>query len=189
MKIILGADNDLQERVLREMDYDFIVRPTKSLSRPIHYSDPESQVIALAKSKAQSLSQDFDEPVIIITSELIITHESHLREKPKNEAEARKFLASYNILPAKCYRGVAATNAQTGQQAADVFISKIYFNPLNKAEIDHLIKNGKVMEMEGGFDLYGPEWRNHIRHVDGNRDDVLGLPKEMTRRLIEQVQN
>ncbi|PWB38243.1 MAG: hypothetical protein C3F02_04530 [Parcubacteria group bacterium] len=188
MKIIFGIDNDNQERILHEMGVDFIVRPTNFVEHPVHYGDPSQQALAMAKAKAQRLDNDLNEPVVILTTAQVVTYEEHFLHKPKNEAEARKLLDSYHRLPAKCYTAVVAINAQSSQEAEGVELAKVYFNPLSKDEIDHLIKTGDVYNLEGGFNIRGAEWRRHIRTIDGHQDTVLGLPKELARRLIEQVQ-
>lgn len=187
MKIILGSASEGRQRILREMGLDFEVRPSHFDEKSIRLSDPQALTMALARAKAQRLDGQFDEPVIIITADQVVTYQGRIREKPKNAEEARQWLKSYNHAPAKSHTSVVVTNAANGKKAEGTEVSSVYFQDFSDKEIDELIKSGEVYKYAGGFTIYGEHWRRHIQTIDGPPDNVLGLPKDLTRRLIEQV--
>jgi hypothetical protein len=43
------------------------------------------------------------------------------------------------------------------------------------------------MHGAGGLIVYDPPIKRHIVHFEGNFDTMMGLPKELTRKLIEEV--
>jgi len=187
MKIILGSASENRQIILREMGLDFEVRPANIDEKAIRLNDPNALTMALARAKAKHLDGQFDEPVILITADQVVTYQGQIREKPRNAEEARKFLESYNHSPAKCHTAVVVTNAASGKQAEGTEVSTVYFQDFSDEEVNELIKSGEVYKYAGGFTVRGDQWRKHIQTIDGHEDNVLGLPKELTRRLIEQV--
>jgi len=84
--------------------------------KAIRHADPAQLVLALAEAKADALMPRLqnEEACLVITSDQVIVYEGTIREKPKDEAEAREFLRSYAYHPAQAIVGVTVTNTKTG---------------------------------------------------------------------------
>ena len=187
MKIILGSQSKNRKRVLREMGIEFEIIPADIDEKAIRIDDARELVLALARAKAEVLKQRIKEPAILITSDQVVVCNNAILEKPENEKEAREFLEGYNNHPAETVTAVVLTNLATGKQAEAIDIAKVFFNPFLGKEIDEIINKGKVFHMAGGFTVDGEEWEHHIKKIEGTRDSVLGLPKDITRKLIKEV--
>ena len=187
MKIILGSQSVYRKKILEEMGIDFEVMVSGIDEKAIRCEDPKELVAALAKAKADAIKPNISEPAILITSDQVVVWKNEIREKPESAEEAREFLESYGESPAETVTAVAVTNLVTGESLTEVDIAKVYFNPFSSDDIDGIIAEGEVFYLAGGFSIDGEKWENHIERIEGTRDSVIGLPKEITRRLIDEV--
>ncbi|MDD3007040.1 MAG: Maf family protein [Candidatus Pacebacteria bacterium] len=187
MKIILGSQSIYRKKILEEMGFDFEVMVSGIDEKAIRFKDPKELVAALAKAKADAIKPNIFEEAILITSDQVVVWEKEIREKPENEEEARRFLKSYGSSPVETVTAVAVSNLATGETRIEVDIAKIYFSPFSENEISDIIADGEVFCLAGGFSIDGERWEGHVQRVEGARDSVMGLPKEVTKRLIEEV--
>ncbi len=187
MKIILGSQSKGRKRMLEEMGVSFEVMPANIEEKAIRFEDPKELVLAIARAKTDALKSKIFEPAILITSDQIVVWQGRIREKPENEKEAREFLEGYNIHPAETVGAVVVTNLETGKQAEGVDTAKVHFSPFSEDEIDCLVADEQIFNFAGGFTIDGERWVSHIREIEGTRDSVIGLPKDLTRRLICEV--
>lgn len=186
-KIILGSKSEGRKQMLEEMGIEFEVIPANIDEKAIRLDDPKELVLAIAKAKAAALVSRISEPAILITSDQVVVCNGEMREKPESKKEARKFLESYSIYPAEAITSVVVTNLQTGKQVQEVDTAKVYFNPFSEDEINEIIEQGQVFDLAGGFTVDGEKWEGHVKKIEGTRDSVIGLPKDITRRLINAV--
>jgi len=187
MKIILGSQSKNRKKVLEEMGVDFEVLTADIDEKAIRLDDPRELVLAIARAKADALKSKIIEPAILITADGVVVWRGKIREKPENETEAREFLEGYNTHPAETVTAVVVTNIQTGKQVEGVGITKVHFKHFSKVKIQALILNGQVFHLAGGFNVIGDEWTDHIEKIEGTIDSAIGLPRELTRRLIQEV--
>lgn len=172
---------------MEEMGLEFEVMVAGIDEKAIRHKDPKELVKALAEAKAEALIPRIQEPAILITSDQVIVCEGEIREKPEDAEEARRFLESYAEHPAETVVAVVATNIANGKSASAVDVAKVFFSPFSREEIDAIIEDGEVFHIAGGFDIDGDGWAGHILKLEGTRDSVIGLPKELTKKLIAEV--
>lgn len=170
------------------MGYEFQVLPANINEKAIRFEDPKELTLAIARAKANVLLSQIPEDAILITADGVVICNGQVLEKPENEEQAREFLRGYAIYPAEVVTSIVVVNTKTGKQAEGTDSAKVYFTQFSEEEIDELIKKGDVFRLSGAFDVEGPIWENHLKKIEGARDSVIGLPKELTKRLIHQVQ-
>lgn len=187
MKIILGSKSAGRKKIMEEMGYEFNILVSDIDEKAIRFDDPKELTINIAKAKAISLQDKIFEPAILITSDSVVVCNNEILEKPQNEEEARKFLELYRDFPATVVSSVVVTNTLNSKQIFDVDAATIYFSPFSETEISNFIKDGSVFNNAGGFRIDNEEWGCHIKKIDGCRDCIIGLPKDITKRLISEI--
>ena len=187
MKIILGSQSKGRRKMLEEMGLDFTVMAADIDERAIRFADPKILVLAIANAKAEALKPKISEPAILITADQVVFHDGKILEKPLNENEAREFMAGYNFCSPETVAAVVVTNLVSGKKAEGTDIAKVNYKKLSEADMDYLIKNGDIYNLAGGVDIDGPIWEPFVESIEGTRDSVIGLPKELTRKLIDEV--
>lgn len=187
MRIILGSQSAGRKRMLAEMGLEFEVMSADIDEKAVRRETPAQLVLALAAAKAEALKPRINEPALLITSDQVVVCDGEILEKPEDEAQARSFLSRYGTHPAETVTAVCAVNLATGREASAVDVAKTYFNIFTPEDIDELIAEGELFHMCGGFIIDGTLWEKHIDRIEGARDSVIGLPKELVQRLLAEV--
>lgn len=189
MKIILGSQSTGRKKVLQEMGYEFEVMPPNIDEKAIRFDDPVKLTLEISHAKADALKHKIIEPAILITSDQVVVYDGKIREKPENEKEAREFLESYNDTFVQTVTSVVVTNTANGKQSDGTDIAKINFLPFSSEEMEMLIKKGDLFKYAGGCSVYGEVWSEHVKSIDGEMESIIGLPKTLTQKLIDEVLN
>ncbi|XP_074282497.1 uncharacterized protein LOC141607016 isoform X1 [Silene latifolia] len=125
-------------------------------------------------------------PSILITGDQVVVYEGMVREKPSSEEEARQFMKDYSGKKASTVSSVLVTNLQTGFRKGEWDKVEILFDVIPEEVIDNLIKEGDVLHVAGGLIIEHPLILPLVKEVVGTTDSVMGLPKAVTKRLIEE---
>lgn len=187
MKIILGSGSKWRKAMLEKMGYDFEVITSDINEKAIRSDDYYVLPIKIACAKADAIMQKINEPVILITADQVVLCNGELREKPKDEHQAREFLLSYKKYPAEIINAVVVTNTQSGKRAQGNDIAKIYFKEIPEEIINKLVKIKDILNSAGGFLVEHELLRPYVKEYNGKEGSNLALPRELTERLIFEV--
>lgn len=188
MRLILGSSSKYRQQILREMGYSFEVVAPAVDEKSIRAADPRELVTRLAEAKAEAvLAAIGSDPAVILTSDQVVTHGDEIREKPASEAEARRFLRTASDGPTETVTAICVANTVTGERRSGIDVVRIYLRSLSDELIDRLIQDGELFYCAGGLRLEDPLIEPFIDQIEGTMDSVMGLPKELTQRLLEEV--
>ncbi|HWY79731.1 MAG TPA: Maf family protein [Candidatus Sulfotelmatobacter sp.] len=187
MKIILGSSSQFRKQMLQEMGYDFEVVSPDINEKLIRDVNPEKLVLSLALAKAKAITNNIKYPATIITADQVISFDGTIREKPKDEQDARSFLLSYGIKPSKVINGIVVTNTLNNKQVTAIDIVEFYLEPLTKEVIDELIKQKIIFQCAGALRLEDPLMKPFIKEIRGTPDSFMGLSKKLTESLLKEV--
>lgn len=169
---------------MEEMGLEFEVMPADIDEKAIRHDDPRKMVLAIAQAKADALKSRIRESKILVTADTVVIWQNEVREKPKDKQEAIAFLRSYNDAPAEVVTGIVVTNLATGKTVTAVDGSVVHFKHHTDAEIDEWVADGHVLNYAGAFTLLDS---GHHERIDGTLEGILGLPKELTQKMINEV--
>ncbi|CAL5383572.1 unnamed protein product [Camellia sinensis] len=198
-KIILGSSSVARRKILAEMGYDFTIVTADIDEKGIRKEKPEELVMALAKAKADALvlklqtmnNQETDvKPTLLIAADTEMGHASKhcaIREKPSSKEEARQFIKGYSGGHAATVSSVLVMNLKTGFRKGEWDKVEIYFHDIPDQVIDNLIEEGFVLNVAGGLIIEHPLILPYVKQVVGTTDSVMGLPKALTERLINEA--
>lgn len=187
MKIILGSSSKWRQQILTEMGYDFEIIPPDIDEKQIRRTDPKELVIAIAEAKADAVAAKISQPALIITSDQVGVCNHKIREKPTNSEEVFEFYDQYRQSPLQTFTAVTVRNTITGDQQTDVDIVTTHLAPIPKSVIEELIKKGEIFHTAGAIQLEDQQTSPYIISQNGTLDSLMGLPKDLTRKLIEKV--
>jgi septum formation protein len=188
MKIILGSSSKGRAQVLKNLGFEFEVKPANIDEKAIRTGDFRQLPLLVARAKNEALKAQIKEPAILITGDSVVIWKDALREKPVNVDEAREFLRGYADGPAELVSAVVVTNLETGKSMEGVESGKIYFHKFPETVIEDLIEHGAIMHAAGAFLAEMEIFKKYTVHMEGNMDTIMGLPGELTKKLIEQIQ-
>ncbi|XP_058725302.1 uncharacterized protein LOC131596602 isoform X2 [Vicia villosa] len=195
-KIILGSSSIARRKILSEMGYQFTLMTADIDEKSIRKETPEELVMALAEAKANAIisklqttgnQQRIDEPTLLIAADTVVVYEGVIREKPSNKEEARQFLKDYSGRKAATVGSVLVTNLKTGVRKGDSDRVEIYFNEIPDEIIEKLVDEGITLNVAGGLIIEHPLIFPYVKDVVGTTDSVMGLPKDLTEKLLKAV--
>ncbi len=186
MRIILGSGSKRRQQLLADAGFEFDVEIPRIDEKAIRSDDLRQLPLMIAQAKSDVLKNQVGE-AILVACDTIVVHKNQLREKPKDESEAREFLKSYSQAPAEVICGLVVTNTATGKTVTGTESAKVYFLPIPDAVIHELVLHGAIMDAAGGFMAQMPAIKKYIAHIDGGMDTVMGLPRMLVKKLISDV--
>ena len=188
MKIILGSSSQGRQEILKEMGYDFEVMAPDIDEKAIRHEDAKELVLRLGNAKADALIPKIKDSALLITSDQVVAWKDQIREKPENDEEAREFLRTYHEAPAETICSIVVTNTATGKRVSGVDIARVYFKEIPEDVIDKFIGRKDIFWRAGGFSIKDPLLQPYIEKIEGTINSIMGLPKELTERLLKEAQ-
>lgn len=187
MKIILGSQSDGRRKILESMGCQFEVMNPSIDEKAIRFDDPIKLTLAIANAKADILLPKIQKPAILITADLVVAWNGKILEKPKDKDEAREFLRGYSIKPPETVVAVVVVDVATGKRREGVDVVKLWFKTIPDDELEKLISSEYVCACAGGFFIEDPTLKKYIDKIDGDVDSVIGLPKKLIGRFLEEI--
>jgi len=131
--------------------------------------------LRMARGKAGAVSARFP-AAIVIGADTIVVCETRILEKPANEDDARRML---EMLSGRTHTVVTAFALARGGKILESspVESQVTFRRLAEAEIDDYIATEEPFDKAGAYGIQGVGG-GFISHVEGSRDNVMGLPTE-----------
>ncbi|EFH41744.1 hypothetical protein ARALYDRAFT_331123 [Arabidopsis lyrata subsp. lyrata] len=194
-KLILGSSSIARRQILTDMGYQFTLMSADIDEKSIRKEKPEELVLALAVAKAEAIMQQIadgdnieeDKSTLLITCDQVVVYEDAVREKPSSVEEAREYIRGYSKGHTATVSSVAVTNLKTGVRKGGVDRVEIYFNEIPEETIEKLIEEGMVLKVAGALLIEHPLILPCVKEVVGTTDSVMGLPKELTEKLLKEV--
>ncbi|XP_059623654.1 uncharacterized protein LOC132266702 isoform X2 [Cornus florida] len=124
---------------------------------------------------------------LLITADTVVVYEGIIREKPSSKEEARQFIKGYSGGHASVVGSVLVINLRTGTRKGGWERAEVYFHDIPAEVIDSLIEEGIILNVAGGLMLEHPLTLPLVDTVIGTADCVMGLPKALTEKLIQEA--
>lgn len=177
------------------MGYHFEIMTADIDERGIRREKPEELVMALAEAKADAIISRIQitdyrndaEPTLLITADQVVVNQGVIREKPSSKDEARLFIKGYSRAHASTVGSVLVTNLKTGTRRGAWDKAEIYFHDIPDEVIEDLIEEGAVLNVAGGLLVEHPLTSRFVEAVVGTIDSVMGLPKALVEKLIQEA--
>jgi septum formation protein len=143
---------------------------------------PSEYVCRLALAKARAAD---DTGALIIGADTVVVLNGEFLNKPTSEAEAMSILRKLSGNLHTVYTGVAVVCSVCGGAAADYDRTDVRFNVLTDDAIMQYIKTGEPMDKAGAYGIQGMG-SFLVKEIDGELDNVIGLPRKLLRKLLEE---
>lgn len=131
--------------------------------------------LRMAREKAGAVSSRFPE-AIVIGADTIVLCESQILEKPADPDDARRMLGMLSGRVHTVVTAFALARCGCILESSPVE-SQVTFRKLAEAEIDDYIATEEPFDKAGAYGIQGVGG-GFISHVEGSRDNVMGLPTE-----------
>ena len=191
-RIVLGSGSATRRAILAEVvGADFEVIKPDIDEKAIRHADPAELVLALGKAKAAALLEGergvrihAPPAALVLTADQVVVCDGKILEKPRNEAEARAFIAGYARSPAETVGSCVLTDAATGEQWAKVDRARVHFSTVPEASVDAMIAEGGLFHCAGGLMVEHPMVSPCVTRMEGTMDAVQGLNKATLEAML-----
>src|ERR1700676_3589412 len=175
IKVILASASPRRRQLLAAAGIAFHVIESRVPEQHNAGEPPRDYALRMARDKALAVSSRFPDGIGIGADTMVVC-ESQMLEKPADAADARRMLA---MLSARTHTVVTAFALA---RAAHILESspverQVTFRELNDAEIGASIASAEPFDKAGAYGIQG-SGGGFISHVEGSRDNVMGLPTE-----------
>jgi septum formation protein len=175
IKVILASASPRRRQLLRAANIEFEVVESLMPEQHIAGEPPRDYALRMARDKATAVSSRHPD-AIVIGADTIVVCENQILEKPADIADARRMLA---MLSGRTHTVVTAfALARSGKILESSPVeSQVTFRRLTDAEITDYIATDEPFDKAGAYGIQGVGG-GFISHVEGSRDNVMGLPTE-----------
>jgi septum formation protein len=179
--IILASNSPRRKDILTEMGLTFTIIPSAYVEDNTRKLTPAALTEMQARGKAEDVARRVSENDIVIGADTVVVLDGEIIGKPKDEADAAEMLRKLSGRTHSVVTGVAVVSK--GKTKSGTEETKVTFRTLTEAEIVSYIKTGEPMDKAGAYALQGIGGK-FIADVLGSRSNVIGLPKDLTAKLL-----
>ncbi|MBI4051206.1 MAG: septum formation protein Maf [Elusimicrobia bacterium] len=177
--LILASRSPQRIRLLKSMRLSFRICPSQA-SENIREKNPVRLVRKLALKKAQMVSIRFPHHWVL-GADTIVVCQGRILGKPKNPRHAEKILRTLNGAWHKVYTGIALVHEKLGSRLVSHEITKVKARRVSPEFIHRFSR--KHLDKAGAYSIQDHD-DPFIEKIQGNLDNVVGLPRKTLKKLL-----
>jgi septum formation protein len=183
--LVLASASPRRRELLARLGAPFTVRP--SHVPELHPPGPHAQaVVAVALDKARAVAREWAEgAAVVLGADTEVVLDGRYLGKPRDAIDAVRMLWELRGRTHEVVTGVALVEAPSGREETAAVTTRVTMAVATEAEIAAYVATGEPLDKAGAYAVQG-EGRRLVAEVDGCLTNVIGLPVETTRRLLER---
>jgi len=175
--LILASESPRRKELIRKITNDFTVIPS-NIDESIYHIEPSDLPGELSKMKAYSVFSRYPNDTVLACDTVVIL-KNKLMGKPKTKEEAKAMLKELSGNKHVVISGYTFINKNI--EITRTVKTYVYFNELSEETIDAYIKSGSPMDKAGAYGIQDKDF-NLVNHIEGDYENVMGLPVEDIRK-------
>lgn len=184
MEWILASASPRRKELLKELINTFEILPANG-EETCRGLTGARLVETLAAQKAMEVaSRPEAKGKAVLGADTIVCLDGEVLGKPKDEADAKRMLSALSGREHEVFTGVYISYPEKGERKTLVAsdCTRVRFKTLSEEKIEAYIKTGSPMDKAGA---YGIQDGGLVRSIDGSLSNVIGLPIELCKRLMD----
>jgi len=186
-KFVLGSSSPRRAELLRKAGISFEVVVPENINEEQISADPVSHVLELSRKKAENVAKKVRDS-IILGADTIVVLDGEILGKPKDSDEAFKMLKKLSGMEHKVYTGISLVDKDKGRVLSGYQLTKVKFNQLKDKEIKDYIDTGEPLDKAGAYGIQGMG-NFLVEKIEGDLDNVIGLPLRKLEELLIKIRN
>ena len=185
MRFILASQSPRRRELLASIGLTFEVMPSDVPEVHQPGESPEEYVARLSRDKAAAIASKHDDAWIIAADTTVLLGDE-LLEKPADDADARRMLATIAGKTHIVYTGVTLQNAARGWHDTRVAESEVRMLPLDEHDIAWYVSTGEPLDKAGAYAVQGIG-AMFIDSIHGSYTNVVGLPLALLFQMLRRA--
>ncbi len=186
-QFILASASPRRRDLLRRQGYCFEIIPSDVDESQFGTDDVSSEELTkiLALAKAKDVAAKFPN-ALVIGSDTVVDLDGEIIGKPDDADHAEEITRKLFSQPHKVITGLALVCVEKDIEIVEADTTIVYPRQLTETQIADHITNGQWEGKAGAYGIQetGDEF---VERIDGSFTNVMGLPMELTNRLLEQL--
>ena len=184
MRLILASASPRRAKLLSDAGYRFEIEPANIDEENLVTSTPSELAQRLAVQKAEAVAERFPDDVVLAADTIVCLGEQ-VMGKPANANEAREMLALLSGTTQVVITGVCVIHKSTSFTQAARSLSAVRMDVLSTEQIERYIISGDWEGKAGGYGIQDND--PFVKRVSGSHTNVVGLPMELTRKMLARA--
>ena len=181
MRLILASASPRRMDLLGGAGYAFEVEPAHVDESESAGEPPRAYVLRVAALKARAIAAKHPADLVLAADTTVVVGGAMLA-KPADDDDARRMLGLLSGRTHDVLTGVVLVRA--GRESSAVVETRVRFRTIAPEEIDWYVASGEPHDKAGAYGVQGLAAR-FVEAVDGSYSNVVGLPVEAVRALLE----
>jgi septum formation protein len=185
MRFILASQSPRRRELLASIGLAFDVMPSDvpEVHRP--GESPEEYVARLSRDKAAAVAAKHEDAWIIAADTTVLLGDE-LLEKPVDDDDAKRMLATIAGKTHIVYTGVTLHNAARGWHDTRVAETEVRMLPLDERDIAWYVSTGEPLDKAGAYAAQGLGGM-FIDSIHGSYTNVVGLPLALLFQMLRRA--
>jgi septum formation protein len=182
VRLVLASASPRRRELLRGIWPEFEVIPS-DVDETLDAGPVADAVESLALRKGRAVASRIGAGMVL-AADTVVVIDGLVLGKPAGPEEARGMLERLRGRAHEVITGVAAIDAASGRAESTTAVSRVLMASYSEATIEAYVASGSPFDKAGGYaiqDLGGAL----VDGVIGSYTNVVGLPVEATRRLLQ----
>jgi len=183
MRLVLASASPRRRELLRQICPEFDVVPSE-IDETLDGGPTAEAVARLALRKARAGAAHAPS-AIVLAADTVVVIDGMALGKPAGAQEARAMLMRLRGRAHEVVTGVAVVEAGAGREASTTVVSRVLMASYADTTIEAYVASGAPLDKAGGYAIQDLDGRL-VDALVGSYTNVVGLPLEATRRLLEE---
>lgn len=186
MRLVLASQSPRRRQLMTAAGYEFtVIAPSEGAESGLPDGDPTSvYVTRLAVQKAADVAARVEVPSLIIACDTVADCDGVVLGKPSDREHAREMLRTLSGREHCVWSGLCVWNSATGEFDVQAERSILTMQPLADAMIEEYLDSDAWQGKSGAFGYQdGLPW---LSLTSGTADNVVGLPMNLLKQMLEQ---
>ncbi|MBM3285076.1 MAG: septum formation protein Maf, partial [Candidatus Aminicenantes bacterium] len=187
LDIILASKSPRREELLKKVVSLFQVVPSEVDEEQFRDRDAVRFAMRAAEAKARDVAEKFPQ-ALVLGADTLVCLEKEILGKPKDRFEARHMLRKLSGQRHRVITAIVFFKKDENRLLADCEISNVRFKSLSEEEIESYLDTGEFADKAGGYAIQevGDAF---VEKLEGDYDNVVGLPVKTVKRLLAEFLN
>ena len=183
-KIILGSSSPRRADILKKLKLDYEIIPSEYVEPHEQTDFSYSFVEDLAYNKALDVAKRQNTEALVIGADTIVVVDNKILGKPKDRQDAYDTLKLLSGRTHFVVTGVAVVKSPSLEFKIKSETTYVTFKNLSDEQIKYYIENFKPFDKAGSYGIQElPD--GYVEKVEGDLDNVIGLPSGLVAELLK----
>lgn len=148
---------------------------------------PHAIVKTIALRKAEAVAKKHPNEWVLGCDTVVVLSNGHIATKPKNKADAKKTLKTYQNSYCDVYSGLALVNKSLNKKFVQFEKTRLKFGNFSDEDIEQYLYTSKKWKESSGSMTIEDQAGEWIKKVEGDYWNVVGLPVELLKTFLNQI--